>query len=196
MGTRQQEKSLMTKTELKDAARQLFLQKGYEETSVQDIASLAGYSVGSVYRQWKSKQELFMDIWDEYVSDFIRTSVKEAPDVLDKEVMVDYLLARSQSYKEHIMTQKLHHISILVSATYEYEGLIDWAGKYTQMLYLFLKSLTPKTPEHILKSTANIMHCILNTDAMQDSNIRSPLYRFDQETLRMCLLAMIDQITV
>ena len=56
MGSRQQEKSLMTKTELKEAARQLFLENGYEETSIQDIAGRAGYSVGSVYRQWKGKK--------------------------------------------------------------------------------------------------------------------------------------------
>ena len=60
MGSRQQEKSLMTKAELKEAARQLFLENGYEETSIQDIAGRAGYSVGSVYRQWKGKKELFM----------------------------------------------------------------------------------------------------------------------------------------
>lgn len=194
MGTRQQEKSLMTKTELKSTARQLFLEKGYDETSIQDIASLAGYSVGSVYRHWKSKQDLFMDIWDEYVSDFIRTSVKDAPENLNKEEMIDYLLERSECYKQNEMTQKLHTVSILVSTTYQYEGLLDWAGKYTQMLYLFLKGLTPQTPDHILKSAANIMHCLLNTDAMQDSNIRFPKYQFDKETLRMCLLALIDRI--
>lgn len=194
MGTRQQEKSLMTKTELKNTARHLFLEKGYDETSIQDIASLAGYSVGSVYRHWKSKPELFMDIWDEYVSDFIRTSVKEAPENLDKEEMIDYLLERSECYKRHEMTQKLHAVSMLVSAAYQYEGLLDWAGKYTQMLYLFLKGLTPQTPDHILKSAANIMHCLLNTDAMQESAVRSPKYQFDRETLRMCLLALIDRI--
>lgn len=185
----------MTKTELKDAARTLFLEQGYEETSIQNIADLAGYSVGSVYRQWKSKQELFMDIWDEYVSDFIRTSVIEAPSSPDKETMIDYLLTRSQSYKQHEMTKKLHRVSILVSATYEYAGLLDWAAKYTQMLYLFLKEINSNTPDHILKSAASIMHCILNTDAMQETDIISPKYEFDQETLRLSLLAIVEKVT-
>lgn len=195
MGTRQQEKSLMTKTELKNAARTLFLEQGYEETSIQNIADLAGYSVGSVYRQWKSKPELFMDIWDEYVSDFIRTSVMEAPPSPDKETMIDYLLTRSQSYKQHEMTKKLHRVSILVSSTYEYAGLLDWAAKYTQMLYLFLKEINSNTPDHILKSAASIMHCILNTDAMQETDVKSPKYEFDQETLRLSLLAIVEKVT-
>ena len=63
MGTRQQEKSEMTRRELKETATRLFLEKGYEAASIQDIAAAAGYSVGSVYRQWKSKQQLFMNMY-------------------------------------------------------------------------------------------------------------------------------------
>lgn len=195
MGTRQQEKSSMTKMELKKAATQLFLENGYEETSIQEIASLAGYSVGSVYRQWKSKQELFMDIWNDYVSDFIRTTVIEAPPSSDKETMIDYLLARSLAYQNHEMTKKLHQTSLMVSVTYEYEGLLNWSDKYTQMLYLFLKGLAPEQSDHILKSAAVIMHCILNTDATQRAEISSLKYEFDHETLRMCLLAIIEKVT-
>lgn len=195
MGNRQQEKSSMTKNELKEAAAQLFLEKGYEKTSIQEIAARAGYSVGSVYRQWKSKQELFMDIWNEYVSDFIRTTVIQAPPSPDKETMIDYLLARSIAYQNHEMTRKLHRTSMMVSVTYEYEGLLSWSDKYTQMLYLFLKDLAPEQSDHILHSAAVIMHCILNTDAIREANISSRKYEFDQETLRMCLLAIVEKVT-
>ena len=195
MGSRQQEKSLMTKTELKEAARQLFLENGYEETSIQDIAGRAGYSVGSVYRQWKGKKELFMDIWNDYVSDFIRTSILQAPPSPNHETMIDYLLARSQEYKKNEMTRKLHQTSLLVSATYDYEGLLSWADKYKQMLYLFLKGLNPDQPDRLLKSTASIMHCVLNTDAQQEADASSPKYKFDLQTLRICLLAIVEKVT-
>ena len=195
MGSRQQEKSLMTKTELKEAARQLFLENGYEETSIQDIAGRAGYSVGSVYRQWKGQKELFMDIWNDYVSDFIRTSILQAPPSPNQETMIDYLLARSQEYKKNEMTRKLHQTSLLVSATYDYEGLLSWADKYKQMLYLFLKGLNPDQPDRLLKSTASIMHCVLNTDAQQEADASSPKYEFDLQTLRICLLAIVEKVT-
>jgi Transcriptional regulator len=185
----------MTKTELKEAARQLFLENGYEETSIQDIAGRAGYSVGSVYRQWKGKKELFMDIWNDYVSDFIRTSILQAPPSPNQETMIDYLLARSQEYKKNEMTRKLHQTSLLVSATYDYEGLLSWADKYKQMLYLFLKGLNPDQPDRLLKSTASIMHCVLNTDAQQEADASSPKYEFDLQTLRICLLAIVEKVT-
>ena len=120
MGTRQQEKSEMTRNELKESAKKLFLTKGYEETSIQDIADAAGYSVGSVYRQWKSKQQLFMEIWDEYVSCFIRESVINAPEAPGNEEMIDYLLKRSKEFAEMDISKKLYGTSMTLSAAYEY----------------------------------------------------------------------------
>ena len=93
------------------------------------------------------------------------------------------------------MTRKLHQTSLLVSATYDYEGLLSWADKYKQMLYLFLKGLNPDQPDRLLKSTASIMHCVLNTDAQQEADASSPKYKFDLQTLRICLLAIVEKVT-
>jgi AcrR family transcriptional regulator len=41
-----------------DAARALFLSKGYEATTIADVASAAGVAVGSVYRHVADKREL------------------------------------------------------------------------------------------------------------------------------------------
>lgn len=46
------------KQEILNAARQLFLSKGYEETSVSDIMDLAGGAKGLFYRFFQSKEEL------------------------------------------------------------------------------------------------------------------------------------------
>lgn len=109
--------------------------------------------------------------------------------------MIDYLLVRSEAYKKHEMTQKLHLTSLIVSSTYEYEGLLSWADKYKQMLYLFLKGLNPEQSDQLLKSAASIMHCMLNTDAQLGTDSHSPKYEFDQQTLRICLLAIVEKIT-
>lgn len=42
-----------------DTARKLFLEKGYEKTSMQDIVNGLGMSKGAVYHHFKSKEELF-----------------------------------------------------------------------------------------------------------------------------------------
>ncbi len=44
--------------EILDAAQKLFLQKGYEETSVSDIMNMAGGAKGMFYRFFESKEEI------------------------------------------------------------------------------------------------------------------------------------------
>ena len=53
--------------ELLDTAMELFTQKGYEETSMGDIAKTAGVAQGLVYRYFDSKQKLFQEAMEQYV---------------------------------------------------------------------------------------------------------------------------------
>ena len=46
------------KKEILDAAKELFLSKGYEETAITDIMELAGGAKGMFYRFFQSKEEV------------------------------------------------------------------------------------------------------------------------------------------
>jgi AcrR family transcriptional regulator len=51
---------------LRSIARAEFARRGFEATTVRDIAKAAGTSTGSVYRQFRSKDELLLDIMQTY----------------------------------------------------------------------------------------------------------------------------------
>lgn len=51
-----------TRDKIQSAAIQLFVQKGFGSTNVQDIADLAGISIGLLYRHYKTKEELFNEL--------------------------------------------------------------------------------------------------------------------------------------
>lgn len=53
------------KNEILDAAKQLFLSKGYEDTSITDIMNLAGGAKGMFYRFFESKEELMKGLGDQ-----------------------------------------------------------------------------------------------------------------------------------
>lgn len=53
--------------ELLDTAMALFTRKGYEETSMGDIAKAAGVAQGLCYRYFDSKQKLFQEAMEQYV---------------------------------------------------------------------------------------------------------------------------------
>ena len=61
---KQKEKQEMGKLIL-DAARKIFLEKGYEHTSMRNIANEINYSPGSLYFYYKDKSEIFHELHEE-----------------------------------------------------------------------------------------------------------------------------------
>lgn len=51
-----------------DAARQVFSQKGFEATNVSDVAAAAGVSQGTIYHYFDSKDDLFMAVFEEWLT--------------------------------------------------------------------------------------------------------------------------------
>ena len=52
------------KKEILDAAKELFLSKGYEETAITDIMELAGGAKGMFYRFFQSKEDVMHALGD------------------------------------------------------------------------------------------------------------------------------------
>jgi AcrR family transcriptional regulator len=190
MAVSQKEKTEITHNQLKATALKLFLDKGYEQTGIKEIAENSGYAVGSFYRHWKSKQQILMEIWDDFASDFIRGSIENAPTQGNELKMVDYLIARSDQFAQHEITKNIFLTSQILSAQSGYEDISQWASKYTEMLYNFLKRISKSEDENKLRSTASIMHTILNAHAMQNTNTFK-LSAFDNDTLACCLISII-----
>jgi AcrR family transcriptional regulator len=51
-----------TREKIQLATMQLFVQKEYISTNVQEIADLADISIGLLYRHYKGKEELFNEL--------------------------------------------------------------------------------------------------------------------------------------
>lgn len=52
------------KADLFKAAQAIFLQKGYKNTNVAEIAKKANMAVGSFYKYYNSKEEIFLEVYD------------------------------------------------------------------------------------------------------------------------------------
>jgi AcrR family transcriptional regulator len=61
--TRQESKEV-TRTRLIEAAEALFIRKGFEGTSVDEISERAGYSRGAFYSNFDDKEQLFLAVID------------------------------------------------------------------------------------------------------------------------------------
>jgi AcrR family transcriptional regulator len=61
------EKQAETRTRLMDAAERVFLRRGLQGSSVEEIAAEAGFTRGAFYSNFKSKDELFVELLQDRV---------------------------------------------------------------------------------------------------------------------------------
>jgi AcrR family transcriptional regulator len=61
------ERSEQTRAELIDAARRVFLQRGFHGASLDEISAEAGYTTGAVYSRFGGKDELFLALVDDHL---------------------------------------------------------------------------------------------------------------------------------
>ena len=70
-----------------DSAEKLFVQKGYSETSINDIAAEADFSRTSIYQYFNSKEEIYLHILERYtdpLTERLREATAAEPTVPDK----------------------------------------------------------------------------------------------------------------
>ena len=73
-----QRRSLENRARLKEAALRLFGERGYEKTSVEEIARRARLAVGGFYQHFKSKRQLLVALMDELVDHLSRLELRPA----------------------------------------------------------------------------------------------------------------------
>ena len=79
---KQEEKSLIAKNKIIRAATKLFSEKGYDETTMQDIMQLSGLSKGAIYHYFRSKQEI-LEFLSNYEKEMVSNYLKELVDNQD-----------------------------------------------------------------------------------------------------------------
>jgi AcrR family transcriptional regulator len=80
MNSRRKYKGPETKEKLLSAALKLFLEKGFDNTTMRDISAECGMSLGSTYYHFKSKDEIIL----KFYLDISETAQKQTPQILQQ----------------------------------------------------------------------------------------------------------------
>jgi len=98
MAGKREQKKAKTKKAILDAAVTLFSQKGYEETSIQDLATKAGIGKSTVYTYFKAKEEIFLAFCEEELDFSFATLKKQmSPDMPLLEEILRLFMIQFQS---------------------------------------------------------------------------------------------------
>lgn len=76
MARKRPEEAEQTRKHILATAKELFVQKGYSATSIDDIRVNSGMSKGSIYYHFKSKESLFLKLLDENMQEWIEQWTK------------------------------------------------------------------------------------------------------------------------
>lgn len=85
-GNSRQAAKAHTRQKIREAARQLFVERGFEETTTQEIAALAGVAVGSLFQHGSDKDDLLMLVFEPVLTEALARAAQE-PGTAD--VLVD-----------------------------------------------------------------------------------------------------------
>nr|WP_144033120.1 TetR/AcrR family transcriptional regulator [Thermus oshimai] len=90
-----------TRTRILQEAAQLFTEKGYEATSVQDLAEALGLSKAALYHHFRSKEEILLEISLLALKGLVRAG-EEALKVEDpKEALLAFMTAHARYFEEN-----------------------------------------------------------------------------------------------
>ena len=74
------ESKAATRSELLDAARRVFVERGYHGASLELVAGEAGYTKGAVYSAFGSKGRMFLAVYEREIEERLAMFVETGPD--------------------------------------------------------------------------------------------------------------------
>jgi len=105
--------AIESKKRIRDAAIKVFSEYGYRGASMRMIANVAGISAGGIYLYFKSKEELYLSLMKERLSDFNRRlnsalrDAKTSSEALN--VFITLYLSNVKKHREFIIIQGREH---------------------------------------------------------------------------------------
>ncbi|MGM0214077.1 TetR/AcrR family transcriptional regulator [Enterococcus sp. AZ109] len=141
--TRVTKKPEVRKQEILDTAIQLFFEKGYEKTTISDIAKRMNVSQGLCYRYFSSKEEIYHGVLDHYVSQ----GVQQFELLLGDETMtLAQTIEQLRPLKGETQSESYYH---------KFFNLSENLALHIQMEFRLLSALVPIMEKRLLKAKEN-----------------------------------------
>jgi AcrR family transcriptional regulator len=181
------------KMELVEIAEKLFLDKGYEETSVEDILKASGLSKGGFYHYFKSKEEVLAESINQFAEGLL---IELAPIVEDKEL---HALEKLNQFMEKKSTSQkpkkelIGYLCMLKKSDFTfYKYTIAIVQKYIDPLAriieqgkaegVFHVEFPRETADILLRAVTSVPQSMFFNEYMEDQN-KAAKYKASMEAI-------------
>ncbi|WP_324678572.1 TetR/AcrR family transcriptional regulator [Hymenobacter sp. GOD-10R] len=172
-----------TEKRIKEAARKVFMEKGFDGTTTRDIAEAAGINVALTNYYFRSKEKLFRMIFEDAHRDFFH----ESHELLQKPISLrekipqliasDFrLFAKNPNLSLFLITERHRHPELLASAKEAPPAVLFFLDQVQEAVTQ--GEIRPVAPAHVLQLImANVQFVYLSKPIMfQCANIASAAY--------------------
>ncbi len=172
--TREQSKA-QTREKLLAAARSVFARRGFHGSSVEEIASEAGYSTGALYSNFEGKEDLFLVLMEREIDEHAREiaqAVEERPSIAER--------AQGGAQQWMTMIDREPELLLLFMEFWAY-GVRDpqmrpkVAARFAQVRALLTELISDGMREFELELEISPEHLAVAIDALADGIARQKL---------------------
>jgi len=106
---RREREKAQQRHEILEAAQSLFSEKGYHNVTMHEIASKAEFAIGTLYKFFKNKEDLYRALMLEKAEEFhnaIRSAMGEHGDEVEK--LRNYVRAKAEVFRAHVPLIRLY----------------------------------------------------------------------------------------
>ncbi|WP_328323163.1 MULTISPECIES: TetR/AcrR family transcriptional regulator [unclassified Streptomyces] len=114
---RRERKKAQTRQSLADAALELFLERGYDQVGVKDIADSADVSVTTLFKHFSGKEALVFDQDDDLEAALVAAVRERAPSQSIPQALREHLLLAQTQFAVHAADPRFADFTRLVQGT-------------------------------------------------------------------------------
>lgn len=149
-----EEKKRQTVERLLDSSEIVFSNKGFYGASVEEIAEEAGYSKGAVYANFKSKEDLFLALYDrrfnQQLADWGKVFEHKLDDAGRADKVEEVLLSHAKFNEDTQWTMLMLEFTLYALRNEDAKGKL--ASRYTQILDSMKESIQTHFGNHKVSS--------------------------------------------
>lgn len=161
----------MRRQEILNAALELFSQKGYHNVSVQEVAEKAEFAVGTLYKFFKDKEDLYraliMDQADRF-HEAVTKAIAEPDDEIEK--LRNYVRAKGEVFRSNVSVVRLYFAETRGASFNIKVGLEEKIKeRYQKFLYSLSDILAKGMRRKIFQRIADPYHLAIALDSLTNA---------------------------
>jgi len=157
-----QQRSLDRRTRLENAALRLFGERGYDATTIEDIAGGARVPTGGFYLHFRSKRQLLLSLMNDLLIGLSRLDLSTEAGAHPRAILIELLTRGFESDLRYLGAYRAWQEAVLsdLDLARKQRAIHDWTAARAAAVFRRLQTLAGARPEVDVDTLAHVMDSV------------------------------------